>query len=170
VFKNIEKEEKKNVLHTLLTDNFYRTSRIIILLNFSSDVDDHQKGSLARELTIVEEGDGEHETTHLNQNNSSNTLRIPDYDKDNQSVGSSSENINKYSRGNKSNESSRRPSFLLQEILQTRRPSAIMASLRRGSQSVLSTFRSKSDDPNDHIGANSPEAVESRRKNRRAAE
>lgn len=124
---------------------------------------------MARELSIVEEGDGEHETTHLNLNNN-NTLRIPDYEKDNQSVGSSTENINKYSRTNKSNESSRRPSFLLQEILQTRRPSAIMASLRRGSQSVLSSFRSKGDDPMDNIGANSPEAVEARRKNRRVAE
>lgn len=130
---------------------------------------------MARELSIVEEGDGEQETTQLTLNNynhinNNNTLRIPDLEKDNQSVGSSNENISKYSKGNKSNESSRRPSFLLQEILQTRRPSAIMASLRRGSQSILSTFRSKHDDPNDHIGANSPEAVEARRKNRRVAE
>lgn len=70
------------------------------------------------------------------------------------------------------NTPSRRPSILLemQEMISGRRPSAIMASLRRGSQSILHPFRSKHDDPNDHVGINSPEAVESRRKNRRIGE
>lgn len=145
--------------------------RIYRVVNTYSDVDENQKGNLVRELSIVEEGegDGEQETTRLTLKNNNHSLQIPDYDREIPSAASSTENISKNSKANKSNESSRRPSFLLQEILQTRRPSAIMASLRRGSQSVLSTFR-KSDDPNDHIGVNSPEAVEARRKNRRAAE
>lgn len=67
---------------------------------------------------------------------------------------------------------SRRPSILLemQEMISNRRPSAIMASLRRGSQSILHPFRSKHDDPNDNVRHRSPEAVESRRKNRRIGE
>lgn len=70
------------------------------------------------------------------------------------------------------NTPSRRPSILLemQEMISNRRPSAIMASLRRGSQSILHPFRTKHEDPNDQVGHRSPEAVESRRKNRRIGE
>jgi hypothetical protein len=56
---------------------------------------------------------------------------------------------------------SRRPSVILQELL-TRRPSALLAQLRR--PSFMNPFR-KPDDPNDP--ANKPEAIEQRRKNRR---
>ena len=127
-------------------------------------------------LTIVEEGD--------NSDTPSN-LRIENQDQELSSVTSSAENLatntrvnqqSLYSNKNSSNRlnesfdssNSRRPSVVLQEILSTRRPSAIMASLRRGSHSILSPFRTKQEDPNDP--AYSPEAVEYRRKNRRVGE
>lgn len=45
-----------------------------------------------------------------------------------------------------------------------------MASLRRGSTTLMNTFRGKQEDPNDHTGARSPEAVAFRQKNRRVGE
>lgn len=95
----------------------------------------------------------ENSTLSLNQHQSPPSVRLNDIP----------ENANSYTR---------RPSFLLdvQEMITNRRPSAIMASLRRGSQSILNGFRTKNEDPNDHVGFKSPEAVESRRKNRRYGE
>lgn len=55
-------------------------------------------------------------------------------------------------------------------MISNRRPSAIMSAIRRGSQSIINGFKSKQDDPHDPIGFKSPEAVESRRKNRRIGE
>lgn len=52
--------------------------------------------------------------------------------------------------------------YVKQDFLSSRRPSTIMAALRRPS---LMLFRSKPEDPNDP--ANKPEAIEQRRKNRR---
>lgn len=45
-----------------------------------------------------------------------------------------------------------------------------MSAIRRGSQSIINGFKSKQDDPHDPIGFKCPEAVESRRKNRRIGE
>lgn len=143
----------------------------------SSDVDDHKHST---HLSIVEEGEN-------SDTPSNNLLQSADQDHELSSVESSAENLAANTRANQqslysktfsnhpndnhenSNTNSRRPSVVLQEILSSRRPSAIMASLRRGSHSILSPFRSsKHDDPNDP--AHSPEAVEYRRKNRRIGE
>lgn len=136
-----------------------------------SEIDDSRTASLARELSIVEEGeDGEQETTKL-KTHRNNNLKIPDskYEREPHSAGSSNENLSKSTSRKKSGESSsRRASFV--EYLSSRRPSAIMATLRRGSRSVLSSFSHSKDDPNDCVGFNSPEAIEARRKNRRVAE
>lgn len=135
-------------------------------------------------LSVVEEGETVDEQ-------SQNQLKVPQNDSNLSSAASSAENLAANTRANQhslySQSSSRlndipengsstprRPSVLLemQDLISGRRPSAIMASLRRGSQSILHPFRSKHDDSNDlpHVGARSPEAVESRRKNRRIGE
>lgn len=159
----------------------YQHLHSLILLFPSSDVDaaNHKN----TKLTIVEEGDLDTQTQSF--------LQVPDYDIPS-SAASSAENLaantraNQHSNFNHQHSSSRlnnipedesptqrRPSLLMemQEMVSGRRPSAVMASLRRGSQSILHAFRGgKHDDPNDHVGAKSPEAVESRRKNRRIGE
>lgn len=124
------------------------------------------------------------------QSQHTNYLKVLDHDPEAPSDGSSAEHLAANTRANQHSSYSthstikndqhetptttnRRPSILLemQEMISGRRPSAIMASLRRGSQSILAPFRSKhTDDPNDHVGARSPEAQESRRKNRRYGE
>jgi hypothetical protein len=145
-------------------------------LSSCSDVDSSNHKN-ATHLAIVEEGE--------NSDSPSNTHENGHNDEELSSVTSSKENLAANTKANQQslfsnrhsskslneaydNSNSRRPSVVLQEILSTRRPSAIMASLRRGSHSILSPFRSKSEDPNDP--ARSPEAVEYRRKNRRVGE
>lgn len=150
----------------------------------SSDVESSQS-RLNNKLAIVEEGDNQSDES---DSQSKQRLKVPDQDIDLSSAGSSAEHLAANTRANKqstfynaqsahrvneipdSGNSSRRPSVLLQEILSSRRPSAIMASLRRGSTTLLNTFRSKQEDPHDHTGAKSPEAIEYRRKNRRYGE
>ena len=71
----------------------------------------------------------------------------------------------------------RRPSILLQEILSTRRPSAIMAAIRRPSNSFLNRSRLGAFQEDNHNGSTrsinfqtgpkSEMAIEFRRKNRR---
>lgn len=145
-----------------------------------SDVDASSNHKHGTHLAIVEEGEN-------SDTPSNNLLQPEDQDQELSSVASSAENLAANTRANQqslysnkhssnrlndihenSTANSRRPSAVLQEILSTRRPSAIMASLRRGSHSILSPFRSKPDDPNDP--AHSPEALEYRRKNRRTGE
>ncbi|CRK95797.1 CLUMA_CG009254, isoform A [Clunio marinus] len=137
-----------------------------------SDIDvNHKSNKLTRELSIVEEAENTDEK---------NAKLLEDYpeDQDFSSHIASDTKANTHlntgnhhrlhdNLGETNSSSSRRPSVLLQEILSTRRPSAIMATLRRGSATVINTLRGKSDDPNDHTGAKSPEAIENRRKNRR---
>lgn len=156
-----------------------------IFLICSSDVEtlSHKSNN---KLSIVEEGETSDPQSH-------NQLKVPHNDLNLSSATSSAENLASNTRANQhtsynhsqssnrlddipedGSATTRRPSILLemQEMISGRRPSAIMASLRRGSQSILHPFRSKHDDSNDHphIGAKSPEAVESRRKNRRIGE
>jgi hypothetical protein len=117
-------------------------------------------------------------------------LQVLDHESEIPSIASSADNLAANTRANQhsnfkhnhnsklndisehANGNQRRPSILLdmQEMISGRRPSALMASLRRGSQSILHSFRPKHDDPNSYIGAKSPEAIEYRRKNRRIGE
>lgn len=155
-----------------------------------SDVDSNHKSV---KLSIVEEGEhsGENSDTQ-SQTQSQNHLPVPEFHEPRlSSNNSSAENLAANTRHNQhspynhsissnrlnasdhesSNTNARRPSILLemQEMISGRRPSAMMASLRRGSEAILSPFRTKYDDP-EGIGSRSPEAVESRRKNRRYGE
>lgn len=158
----------------------------INLIFYFSDVESLNHKS-SNKLSVVEEGE-------VFDPQSQNLLKVPHNDSNLSSAASSVENLvaantkanqhTSYNHSQSSNRldnipengtsSSRRPSVLLemQEMISGRRPSAIMASIRRGSQSILHPFRSKHDDPNDppHVGSRSPEAVESRRKNRRIGE
>lgn len=161
-------------------------------VSFRSDVDaltSHKPQGYQTQLSIVEESENPDSPTDEKHNH--NLKVLLEDDTRHSSLQSSAENLpaitvnhhhnssNSNSRQNKSflspdsdhhekeplntNNSSRRPSVqLLQEFLSTRRPSTIMAALRRPS---LMLFRSKPEDPNDP--ANKPEAVEQRRKNRR---
>ncbi|CAO1365528.1 unnamed protein product, partial [Diamesa hyperborea] len=137
-------------------------------------------------LSILEEGDN----TDLQQQNKHKIQETTLEDDD--SAGSSLENLASNVRSNtnqlaisytQSNKqlndipetaalNSRRPSVILQEILSTRRPSAIMSAIRRGSHSLLPSFhRSKLGGlEEEHVGAKSVEAIESRRKNRRVGD
>lgn len=137
-------------------------------------------------LSVVEEGEQSSENSDTQSASQSQTLlQAPNQDYHLDSAASSAENLAANTRANQhssynhttlkvpdENTNGRRPSILLemQEMISGRRPSAIMASLRRGSQSILAPFRTKHEDPNDHTGHKSPEAVESRRKNRRYGE
>lgn len=148
-----------------------------------SDIESNHKSV---KLSVVEEGDRSSENSDTQSASQSQTLlKAPSQDFHLESAASSAENLAANTRANQrsnyshtslkvpdENTNARRPSILLemQEMISGRRPSAIMASLRRGSQSILAPFRTKHDDPNDHTGFKSPEAMESRRKNRRYGE
>lgn len=150
----------------------------INLLELScSDVENPTNHKNANHLAIVEEGDNSDTPSneHLNEANHDGELSSVTSSAENLAANTKANEQSLYSHKqsskslNESHDHSRRPSVVLQELLTTRRPSAIMASLRRGSQSILSPFRTKTpDDPNDP--ARSPEAVEYRRKNRRIGE
>lgn len=151
--------------------------KLPILISLNSDVESQSRD---RHLSVVEEGENSDSGNHLN---------VPKPDSRISSTASSAENLSANIKNSTSLYqaqsapkigdipeavpfNTRRPSVLLQEILSTRRPSAIMAALRRPSHSFLN-FRRHDEGaagsvPN--VGAKSPEAVESIRKNRRIGE
>lgn len=151
----------------------------------SSDFVEPSNNNNKSTLSILEEGD------NLDTIQNTHKLQEPKLE-DDDSAGSSLENlasnvrsntnqlgINYTHSSNRLNDipetaalNSRRPSVILQEILSTRRPSAIMSAIRRGSHSLLPSFhRSKLGGlEEEHVGAKSVEAIESRRKNRRVGE
>lgn len=103
---------------------------------------------------------------------------MPSSSQDNLSVTFSSENENIIAKVSQNpldddsesiSEIPRTPSLMLQELLASRGPAAIMATLRSGSQSVLHSCRQHNSHENQDnpTGAKSFEAVKSRRKNRR---
>lgn len=162
-----------------------RTSKNLTKKIFRSDIESNHKSV---KLSVVEEGEGSQSSENSDTQSASQSqtlLQTPSQDFHLESAASSAENLAANTRANQrsnyshtslkipeENTNARRPSILLemQEMISGRRPSAIMASLRRGSQSILAPFRTKHEDPNDHTGFRSPEAVESRRKNRRYGE
>lgn len=148
-----------------------------------SDVDQSNHKITQKQLSIVVEGEASDTQSHnhllaehngnLSEASSSENLAVNTRAKKHSSFNLSSNRLKPEALDDHSESgNSRRPSILLemQDMISSRRPSAIMASLRRGSQSIMNNFRPKQDDPNDHVGARSPEAVESRRKNRRIGE